>query len=160
MQPNLRVILLLALAACGPADEPGTEPAAEPVAGPPSESRPEPAADPEGGIDSPPWQDAIARGVDFRAHGQEPGWTLDIDREGRVVYIGDYGADTLSASAPEPARTGVAETWTVSANGRELSARIREQDCSDAMSGERFTHVVELDVDGRSLTGCGRRLDR
>lgn len=143
--------------ACGPGGE-----RADASAGEPPEEIGAEAADemePEGGIDSPPWQAAIRRGVDFRALGQEPGWSLDIDRDGRIVYAGDYGTDTLAASTPEPTDSGDAMSWTVRTDGRELSARVREQDCRDTMSGERFTHAVTLDVDGRELHGCGRWLD-
>lgn len=128
-------LLLVALVGCAPEPEPT-----------------------EGGMDSPPWQAALRRGVDFRAHGQEPGWTLDIDREGSIVYIGDYGADTLTAPTPAPQRAGDEDVWAVAAAGRRLDVRVTERDCQDTMSGERFTHTVTLRIDGTALEGCGGHL--
>ena len=114
---------------------------------------------PEGGPDSPPWRAALARGVDFRALGQEPGWSLDIDQDGPTVYAGDYGTDTLAAPTPAAARDGGdAITWTFRADGRELRVRVTARECHDTMSGEAFTHSVAIVVDGTELTGCGRWL--
>lgn len=112
----------------------------------------------EGGIHTPPWQAAIARGVDFRALGQEPGWSLDIDRDGRTIYAGDYGTDTLAAPTPESAIAidSTAGTLILRADGREMRVRITRRECHDTMSGEAFTHAVALVVDGRELSGCGR----
>lgn len=126
----------------------------------PADSAPgDPISEPtEGGVDSPPWQAALARGVDFRALGQEPGWSLDVDREGLVVYAGDYGTDTLRAPVPSSVRAGDADAWSVRGHGRELHVRVVERDCRDAMSGERFTHTVTILIEGRELQGCGRWL--
>lgn len=128
----------LALAACAPAPEP--------------EAGPAPAPD--------PWAAALDRGVEFRAVGQEPGWTLELGAEGRLVYVGDYGETRFEAPLPAAERGAAAGTtrYTARADGRELVAVVREQPCSDTMSGEAFSHTVTVRLDGRELQGCGRPL--
>lgn len=44
---------------------------------------------------------AESRGVEFRASGNEPGWTLEILAD-RLVFVGSYGAER--AITPRPLR--------------------------------------------------------
>lgn len=126
-----------ALAGCAPeeTDDPGARPAAT------------------------PWEEAAREGIEFRAIGQEPGWTLDIHRERWLRLTADYGALQVlfPASAPRispgPPHT---ETWNARSGNLELHAVIIETDCTDVMSGERFSHTVTVRFDGRELAGCGR----
>ena len=155
---RLAVLLVVGLAACGQAGD-DEVPAAEDKIPRAEEAIPA-EDDVEGGIDSPPWRAARARGVDFRAHGQEPGWTVDIDREGVLVYSGDYGSDTVSAPTPAPRIDELEQIWTVREGTREVEVRVREGRCEDTMSGERFSHTVSIRVDGTALEGCGRWLER
>ena len=37
----------------------------------------------------------------YRAHGQEPGWTLTI-AHGRINYVGDHGERRISVARPDP----------------------------------------------------------
>lgn len=153
--------VLAVAAACARGEpEPREAPASETRVAPgtPAVEPSDPPA--EGGLDSPPWRAAIARGVDFRAVGQEPGWSLEIDRDGATVYLGDYGTDTLSAPTPAPTQTAGADgdviVWTLRTDGREVDIRVTARECHDTMSGEAFSHTVALAVDGRELSGCGR----
>lgn len=147
--PLLAAILMVLVTACG-----GTE----------SESG--------GGIDTAtsdtatqsasagPWDEARRRGVEFRAIGQEPGWSLGIDEDGMIEYAGDYGQTRVSVPTPEAVRDTVARstTYTVRTASHNVAIAIREEPCSDVMSGEAFTHAVTVRVDGKEVRGCGRRL--
>lgn len=48
------------------------------------------------------WEQAKLDGVDFRAVGNEPGWTLEIRWRERIVFVGDYGRSRYEFPAPEP----------------------------------------------------------
>jgi putative lipoprotein len=103
--------------------------------------------------------EARLRGVDFLGLGQEPGWRLDLDREGWIRVILDYGESRLLTPVPEPARTTDGTLrYEATTEAHELTVEIREQSCQDVMSGEAFTHTVSVEVDGRIMTGCGRFL--
>lgn len=105
-----------------------------------------------------PWRHAQARGVAFRAVGQEPGWVAELG-PGPQAWLEvqlDYGARTLRI---EPTRrlagaAGVAGE----AGGEAVELRISPEPCTDLMSGEAFEMTANLRVGARSLAGCGRFL--
>ncbi|HEX2167862.1 MAG TPA: hypothetical protein VHG09_11580 [Longimicrobiales bacterium] len=106
------------------------------------------------------WDAAHERGVTFRAVGQEPGWVLEMEGSTRITLATNYGADRIETSVPEPVRdpaTG-ALTYHVVTPAHELRIRIREDPCSDTMSGERFAMTVDVMLNGTTYHGCGRML--
>lgn len=106
-----------------------------------------------------PWQAAALRGVDVRALGQEPGWSVEIVQGEwlRIVQAGEAGM----LVAPEPARerTGSGATvYTGQADDQRLRLRLTESACTDSMSGESYPLTATLTLDDRQLRGCARRL--
>lgn len=106
-----------------------------------------------------PWQAAALRGVDLRASGQEPGWSVEVVQGEwlRIVQAGEAGM----LIAPEPARerTGSGATvYTGEADGQRLRLRLTESACTDSMSGESYPLTATLTLDDRQLRGCARRL--
>jgi putative lipoprotein len=104
-------------------------------------------------------EDARARGVEFRAAGQEPGWLFELFPD-RMAFSGNYG--TTPATTPRPApRASLAAGETVYAAVTErhrLTVRIRETRCLDTMSGEPYESTVEVEIDGAVYRGCGEAL--
>lgn len=108
---------------------------------------------------STPWEAARLLGVNFRATGQEPGWTLEVHDGETLRYIGDYGRDTVvSPMSQAPAHSSGDRTYSMRVGQRQVDATIREAACADVMNGEAFTHTVMLRVDAQQLSGCGRLL--
>jgi putative lipoprotein len=107
-----------------------------------------------------PWEEAMLLGIDFRAVGQEPGWVFALDEGRWMRYVGDYGSTTVFAAAPrrEDAPTGEGVVYRAPSDRGELVVTIRESPCSDAMSGESFTHTVSVRLADRAVDGCGRVL--
>lgn len=106
------------------------------------------------------WEHAKLNGVDFRAVGHEPGWVLEI-REGQRLDLGyDYGQSQLSAQITGTRTDPTTRTTTYSgaADGHIMVVRLTGEDCSDSMSEEAFPTRVEIEVDGRTFSGCGRPL--
>jgi uncharacterized membrane protein/membrane-bound inhibitor of C-type lysozyme len=106
-----------------------------------------------------PWDAARLRGVEFRAIGQEPGWMVEVDPE-QIDLKYDYGQSTVVLPNPgrEPGPDAGSFGWYARGEGHELDISVREQACSDPMSGEAFDLSVEASIDGRQLEGCGRLL--
>jgi predicted small lipoprotein YifL len=104
------------------------------------------------------WRDAIRRGVVFRALGQEPGWMVEIEREGTMVVLLDYGTERIEVETPVPDADGDRVEYRFRAGDREVRIMIEPSFCRDTMSGEAFPAAVTLHVDGRSYPGCGLRL--
>lgn len=100
---------------------------------------------------------ARAAGVDFRAVGQEPGWILDVYTRGVIKFVWDYGESygEFAVATPNTAQEG-ATRYEANSDGRTLVVTIRRSPCQDAMSGEAYPATVEVVIDGRTLSGCGR----
>lgn len=147
----MRVLTLaLALIACAPAGEaPEQTIAPAPIAQAQSAERNMAAM--------PPWDQARAAGVDFRGIGQEPGWMIDIYEQNRILLLLDYGESLTEFPLPAPTypQEGAARYQTET-GAHTLSVTVRRFPCEDVMSGEAFPASVEVNIDGRTLTGCGR----
>lgn len=94
--------------------------------------------------------DNMAAPQNYKAIGQEPGWTLEITPNA-VEYVGDYGEKRISANSKSVRLNGESLIY---ANGRLVLNRTAET-CSDTMSGQRYRETVRLVVDGQRLQGCG-----
>lgn len=144
------LILALALAACAPSPQTEDAPAPAPEA---QDATPQAA----NLARVPNWTVARSQGVDFRGVGQEPGWIIDIYQQNRIVLLLDYGETLLEFPLPTPAYPQEGATvYETSANNRTLRVTVRRAPCEDAMSGEPFPSTVEVRIDDRTLTGCGR----
>jgi putative lipoprotein len=126
----------------------------------------EPASMPAMTADQPPssatvdpWQRARDRGIDFRAVGQEPGWYLEVDYQGSIRLVYDYGEREISAAAPPPSAEPGRPTLEVMTDSGRVAVLIEERPCHDVMSGQRLSATVTVDIGSRRLEGCGRALD-
>jgi uncharacterized membrane protein len=110
--------------------------------------------------ESGPWQDARARGIDFRAVGQEPGWFLEIDDDRSILFAYDYGTERRTAPTPPPYHDQHSRrlTYRAVADSRELVIVIEDGPCFDTMSGEAFEKIVTVSFEAREYRGCGRVL--
>ena len=91
----------------------------------------------------------------YRAIGQEPGWSLNLDTAGRsAVFSYDYGKRTArEALRPWVVAAGPARSYS-SVSGR-MTVRAQPGGCADAMSGRRFADTVTVTLRGKTFTGCG-----
>jgi hypothetical protein len=104
------------------------------------------------------WRDAIRRGVVFRGLGQEPGWVVEMDGDGEMDILLDYGAERLQIAVPPPDRTERGVEYHARTPFQEITLLIEERPCRDSMSGEPFPSTITLTVDGRQYQGCGIHL--
>lgn len=140
------LILALALAACAPAGET------------PKQTETPIAQSTEANLAAmPPWGEARNAGVDFRGVGQEPGWMIDIHQQNRILLLLDYGESLTEFPLPTPTYPQEGATrYEAQTGAHTLSVTIRRFPCEDVMSGERFPASVEIMIDERTLSGCGR----
>lgn len=108
----------------------------------------------------PAWREARARGVRFRAVGQEPGWLLDVHEDGAIDVEADYGETVVHFPPSSPASDAVAgrTVYRTETEGHRATVVIEDGACRDAMSGWPYETTVSLDLDGREYRGCGRWL--
>lgn len=105
-------------------------------------------------------QNARARGIDFRAAGQEPGWVVELREGGQITANLDYGATTLTLPTPdaETANDGTVR-YDASTDTDHLVLSLKRKICSDPMSGDTHAYAVQLMVNEKTYQGCGDRLD-
>lgn len=107
-----------------------------------------------------PWDDAKARGIVFRAIGQEPGWWVEIgsgDSPSLHAEL-DYGQRKIDIAHTQ----GISSTpgfGGKTSDGIDVVLRTKLEPCSDAMSGEPFEASAELTVAGKVYQGCGAYLN-
>jgi len=105
------------------------------------------------------WAAAKIRGVDFRALGQEPGWILEITKDKKLRYVGNYGKDTVVTATPKPVTTDSEIMYQARTDAHKLKVEITDKPCTDSMSGFRFPKSVAVTLDGKTYHGCGRSLN-
>jgi len=105
-------------------------------------------------------QDARARGVDFRAAGQEPAWLVELKLDDHITAMLDNGATSLLVPTPgvETASDGT-EVYDATTDTDHLVLSIKSRVCVDPMNGESHPSTVNLTVNDRSYQGCGDWLD-
>lgn len=104
------------------------------------------------------WADARARGVVYRALGNEPGWTLETGPAGRVVFVTNWGQDrhVFQDAIESPAPGGTMFRGTHGADS--IKVTVTAEPCVDEGDLE-FDHTAVVEFGGRTLRGCGRRLN-
>ena len=152
MRPQLVWPFLLVLAAC----QAGGDGAIDSI------SPPEPAAPATSAPTAPasPWEAAAARGVAFRAVGNEPGWFAEVDRGDAPALRAtlDYGERTIEVPRAM-ALDGDAFGYHGEADdGTSVVLRIRREPCSDGMSDQAYEASATLAVGETTYRGCGRFL--
>jgi len=105
------------------------------------------------------WEHAKLGGADFRAVGNEPGWSLTIAHDS-IVLVTDYGETRLAFPSPpvEELPQGRRSVYRARSPGHTLEVVLEAGGCRDSMSGDAFETTVTLTLDGRALRGCGRAL--
>lgn len=107
-----------------------------------------------------PWDEARARGVVFRAIGQEPGWWVEIGSGDSPPLHAelDYGERKIDVAHAH----GISSTpgfGGKTGDGTDVVLRTKSEPCSDVMSGETFESSATLAVGGKTYEGCGAYLN-
>jgi putative lipoprotein len=98
--------------------------------------------------------EARARGVIFRALGNEPSWLLEIYAE-RIVLTTELGRRRIEFPFREATVAGRATTYRVFIGTQELLAVVDDTRGNDTMSGEAFDKTVAVTFEGATMYGCG-----
>lgn len=106
-----------------------------------------------------PWEDARRRGVSFRAVGQEPGWTLEIQPERNMLMVADYGSRRVLLPTPEVELLDGMERYEAQDERHSMVVEIEVQHCYDSMSGEAYSNRVRVILDDREYQGCGDAME-
>ena len=116
-----------------------------------------------GATGTSPWDAARARGVGFRAVGNEPGWNVEVDKGAAppMRAVLDYGQRRVQVAHTQPFSDPASGTVGFRGNtddGTRIELTIHRGQCQDDMSGESFDASAELAVGAQRYKGCGRFL--
>ena len=105
-----------------------------------------------------PWNDAAARGVAFRAVGNEPGWWVEISGGAKPSLHAtlDYGDRMLDVAALHSESGGYSGQTSDGVAVRLVAERT---ECHDGMSGAAFEAKATLTAGHKVYRGCGAFLD-
>jgi heat shock protein HslJ/uncharacterized lipoprotein YbaY len=90
----------------------------------------------------------------FRATGNEPFWNLVLGDK-RVELITDLGETRIDVGLTEQELLEDGRRYQNLLENRELVISIFDRPCVDTMSGMPFPATVEVQLDDRTLEGCG-----
>ncbi|WP_161596871.1 copper resistance protein NlpE N-terminal domain-containing protein [Chitinophaga vietnamensis] len=92
-------------------------------------------------------------GITFTASGNEPFWTLDLDK--KSIHYKSANGDSILAALPAPRpNTDTLKVYTTPA----ITVSIRNTACSDDMSGVMRPNTVEVKIKDHTYRGCGEHL--
>lgn len=105
-------------------------------------------------------QQKQAAGTDLYAKGSIPSsWTLEIDFDRIIRFRSLDGTDYKSSpAAPVENTSNNSSTYLVKAGKGTMLISLFNQSCTDALSGEKFSKKITVEVDGKRYEGCGQYL--
>jgi len=106
-----------------------------------------------------PWEDARRRGVAFRAVGNEPGWSLEVQSDRHLLFVSEPGMRRVVAPDPGVQVEGDTRRYHALTESADLQVEIVAELCADTLSGESFPARVTVTLSGEMFYGCGRDLD-
>ena len=104
------------------------------------------------------------QGVDFFALGQEPSWSVDIYRDS-LMHFSEFGGMTMNTPGVDPVIKGDTTTYSATTETGNMKITIVKGECTDIMSGQKFTHHVSVEVKrgkdktSKTFNGCGNLVD-
>lgn len=92
-------------------------------------------------------------GIRFTANGNEPGWSLDLDK--KKISFHTMNGDSVQTTLP-PARPDTDTLKVYTTPG--ITVSIRNTMCADDMSGLMRPNTVQVQIKDKSYHGCGEYL--
>lgn len=102
------------------------------------------------------WEERRKQGIDFRAVGNEPSWSLDIDFD-KMMTFKTLNGDSILTPIPQMQQdtTTKARVWNARVESGSLQVEMYPTGCVDDMSGEVFGYRVSVNYGDQSYSGCG-----
>ncbi len=98
-------------------------------------------------------------GIDFIGHGNEPSWSLEIDKGNKIIFSKPDMKEPVTVPYTEPIISDGTREYHIEKEGAKLDIMISPQFCSDGMSDFMYEFKVSLQYKGKNYTGCGLLLN-
>ena len=108
--------------------------------------------------DSKHLKEKIDAGIDFVANGNEPFWSLEIDKGKNFIFNrpGLEQPDTMAYV--QPGVSNDTREYHFQEGSKKLDLKITPRFCSDGMSDFVYEYKVEMEYNKKKYSGCGRLL--
>jgi uncharacterized membrane protein len=107
-----------------------------------------------------PWHEASLRGIDFRAAGDDPAWSVEVDSGIGVEFGAGLGAARTVTRFPPAELKGDERRMTLSARSASHALTLVAEQRVCQQAGNTMTLSVTVTLDGKTYSGCGRALGR
>lgn len=97
-------------------------------------------------------------GIDFIGHGNEPFWSVEIDKGNKIIFSSPNLKEPVSVPYAEPALSNNIREYHIQTEAAKLDITISPQFCSDGMSDFLYEYKVSLKYNGKDFSGCGTLL--
>ncbi|MCC9016258.1 META domain-containing protein [Flavobacterium lipolyticum] len=96
--------------------------------------------------------------VYFKATGNEPFWGLKFGKDKIVFTSLIEGMESISFDAVEPIKAMDANVkmYRVKSGKTEATITVQQFECTDSMSGAVSPYTVKVEMNGKTLNGCGQ----
>lgn len=94
-------------------------------------------------------------GIDFIGHGNEPFWSLEIDKGNKIIFNNPDMKKPISTPYGEPIISNGIREYHIQTEATKLDITISPQFCSDGMSDFLYDYKVSLKYKGKDYSGCG-----
>ena len=108
---------------------------------------------------NPTWKDKKAAGVHFVGLGNEPFWSLEVDKNKGVTFNTPEMKTPVQVTYSDPTVTSNTRNYHLQTGNIVLDVIISQQFCSDGMSDFIYDYKVEVEYKGRKYSGCGSMLN-
>jgi heat shock protein HslJ/membrane-bound inhibitor of C-type lysozyme len=92
-------------------------------------------------------------GATYRAHGNEPFWSLEIADSSLTLKTVDGSPMTVTTRGPEFVDGG--RRYASTSGGQSFTATVLDRPCADNMSGMQYPNTVTVLAGGKEYRGCG-----
>jgi uncharacterized membrane protein len=106
------------------------------------------------------WEHARLNGVDFRAAGKQPGWSLELTLDDEIVFVQDRSQTVYRFPTPTPEIDAAARktTYLAESSGHQLTLSLEARPCTGSASAEPLEVTVRIKLDDEIYQGCGMAL--
>jgi len=104
------------------------------------------------------WQEARFRGIEFRAAGDNPSWSLEIDSGVAIVFTSGQGDTRAVTKFPPATLAGTDARMTLTTVSGSLSLAVLSERRVCTLGESVMTLTVTVTFNGKTYSGCGRTL--
>ena len=97
-------------------------------------------------------------GVDYRAVGRQPVWSLEID-EGQYMRFAIEGGSAMYMDVPAPSGDTARRVYLVDPETEDFRVVIETKACRDLSTGVEYPNTVTVIYNGLPYPGCGGPLE-